>query len=109
LPVIEPKIPFLRSNAGTAISFAISLVLWYILMGWTDGIESSYYLDSAAAGDRRCYFGWASRAPPWPRWRLRRVYVVIRFLRPDQYIPEGAWELVLMRAAIFPVVGYSGA
>src|SRR5579863_5365004 len=41
--VIQPKIPFLRTGFGIGVSFVISLALWYILMGWTDGIESSYY------------------------------------------------------------------
>ena len=106
MPVIEPKIPFLRSNAGTAISFAISLVLWYILMGWTDGIESSYYwillLPVIAVATSVGIAGTALATLA----ACGAYMSFIRFLRPDQYIPEGAWELVLMRAAIFPVVGY---
>jgi two-component system, NtrC family, sensor histidine kinase HydH len=106
MQVVEPKIPFLRSNAGTAISFAISLVLWYILMGWTDGIESSYYwillLPVIAAATSLGIVGTtvASLAA------CGAYMSFIRFLRPDQYIPEGAWELVFVRAAIFPVAGY---
>ena len=43
MQVIEPKIPFFSSRAGSIISFLIKLRLWYILMGWTDGISSPYY------------------------------------------------------------------
>src|SRR5450755_262617 len=41
--IIEPKVPFLITTAGIVVSFAIKLALWYVLMGWTDGIASSYY------------------------------------------------------------------
>jgi two-component system sensor histidine kinase HydH len=41
--VIEPKVPFLTTTPGIVVSFAIKLALWYVLMGWTDGIASSYY------------------------------------------------------------------
>ncbi len=43
MQIIEPKIPFFGSRAGSIIAFLIKLVLWYILMGWTDGISSPYY------------------------------------------------------------------
>ncbi len=43
MQVMEPKIPFFGSRAGVILSFLIKLALWYILMGWTDGIASSYY------------------------------------------------------------------
>lgn len=106
MQVIEAKIPFLRSNAGIAISFLISLSLWYILMGWTDGIESSYYwilllpVIAVATSTNIAGTALASLA-------ACGAYIsFIRFLAPNQYIPEDAWELVFVRAAIFPVVGY---
>ncbi len=43
MQIIEPKIPFFDSRAGSIISFLIKLALWYILMGWTDGMPSNYY------------------------------------------------------------------
>ena len=43
MQIIEPKIPFFGSRSGSIISFLIKLALWYILMGWTDGIASPYY------------------------------------------------------------------
>jgi signal transduction histidine kinase len=106
MQVIEPKIPFLRTNLGTAISFSISLALWYILMGWSDGIESSYYwillLPVIAVATSTGLIGTALATLAGCA-----AYVsFIRFLRPDQYIPEGEWKFVVIRAAIFPVVGY---
>src|SRR5947208_2808812 len=35
--ILEPKIAFFSSRTGSAISFAIKLVLCYILIGRTDG------------------------------------------------------------------------
>jgi two-component system, NtrC family, sensor histidine kinase HydH len=43
MQVIEPKVPFFGSLRGSIISFLIKLVLWYLLMGWTDGIASPYF------------------------------------------------------------------
>ena len=106
MQVVEPKIAFLRTMWGTALAFVISLALWYILMGFTDGIESSYYwilllpVIGVATSQSVLATALATLAGCG-------AYVsFIAFLRPDQYIPEGAWRLVLLRAAIFPVVGY---
>jgi two-component system, NtrC family, sensor histidine kinase HydH len=41
--VVEPKIPFFSSTPGSVVSFLVKLILWYVLMGWTDGISSNYY------------------------------------------------------------------
>jgi hypothetical protein len=43
MQIIEPKIPFFDSRAGSIMSFLIKLALWYILMYWTGGIASNYY------------------------------------------------------------------
>jgi len=106
MQVIEPKIPFLRTTFGGALSYVVSLSLWYILMGFTDGIESSYFwimlLPVIAVATSRGLLATAlaTLAPC-------AAYVsFVVFLPPDLYIPEGAWRLVLLRAAIFPVVGY---
>ena len=40
--VLEPKLP-LSSPQGAILSYAIKLVLCYLLLGQTDGIESPYY------------------------------------------------------------------
>ena len=104
--VIEPRIRYLRTTLGTAVSFTISLSLWYILMGWTDGIESSYYwillLPVIAVATSSNLLGTALAALAGCG-----AYVsFIKFLRPEQYIPPDEWKFVVLRAAIFPVVGY---
>jgi two-component system, NtrC family, sensor histidine kinase HydH len=40
--IVEPKVP-LRSIQGTILSYAIKLILCYLVIGQTDGISSSYY------------------------------------------------------------------
>src|SRR5579871_1610731 len=104
--VLEPRILFLRTNLGTAASFAISLALWYILMGWTDGIESSYYwillLPVIAVATSSNLLGTALAALAG----CAAYFSFIRFLLPEQYIPPDEWKFVVLRAAIFPVVGY---
>lgn len=44
LQVIEPKLPALATDRGMVTSILIKLVLCYLLIGWTDGISSTYYL-----------------------------------------------------------------
>jgi two-component system, NtrC family, sensor histidine kinase HydH len=42
--VIEPKIPFFASHGGAILAILIKLALCYLLIGWTDGISSTYYV-----------------------------------------------------------------
>jgi two-component system, NtrC family, sensor histidine kinase HydH len=42
--VIEPKIPLFGNDRGTVLAILIKLALCYLLIGWTDGISSTYYL-----------------------------------------------------------------
>ncbi|HLG98426.1 MAG TPA: ATP-binding protein [Bryobacteraceae bacterium] len=106
MQVIQPKIPYFRTGFGTAMSFLISLGLWYILMGWTDGIESSYYwilvLPVIAVATSAGFVGTALATVA-----ACAAYVsFIVFLRPGQFIPPDEWKVVILRTAIFPVVGY---
>lgn len=42
--VVESKIPQLATNGGGLVALAIKLVLAYLLIGYTHGINSSYYI-----------------------------------------------------------------
>jgi signal transduction histidine kinase len=44
LQVIEPKIPPFSGDRGTVLAILLKLALCYLLIGWTDGISSTYYL-----------------------------------------------------------------
>lgn len=106
MQVIQPKIAFFQGGLGIAISFLISLGLWYVLMGWSDGIESSYYwilvLPVIAVATSAGFFGTVLATVA-----ACGAYVsFIGFLSPGQYIPPDEWNVVILRDAIFPVVGY---
>ena len=44
LQVLEPKIPFFESTRGNVVSILLKLLLGYLLIGFTGGLGSSYYL-----------------------------------------------------------------
>ncbi len=73
MQIIEPKIPFFGSRAGSIISFLIKLALWYILMGWTDGICQPLLLADAAAGDVGGHFLGIGRTGGGRGSGLRRI------------------------------------
>jgi len=106
MQVVQPKVRYFQTRWGAALSFTISLALWYILMGWTDGIESSYYwillLPVIAVATSSNLAGTALAALAG----CGAYISFIKFLRPEQYIPAEEWKFVVLRAAIFPVVGY---
>src|SRR5690349_18330385 len=41
--VVESKIPVLTTGPGNVISILVKLALGYMLIGYTDGVASSYY------------------------------------------------------------------
>lgn len=43
IQLLEQKIDFFQSYRGALAAFLIKLVLCYLLIGWTDGIQSSYF------------------------------------------------------------------
>jgi two-component system, NtrC family, sensor histidine kinase HydH len=104
--ILEPKIGFFSSHAGSATSFAIKLVLCYLLIGWSDGVSSPYYwlflfpVISAATS-----FGFMGT--------LISILLVcatytsfLLFLGPDQYIPIEERRVFFLQLSIFPVVGF---
>jgi two-component system, NtrC family, sensor histidine kinase HydH len=42
--VIEPKVPWFSSHRGAVLATLIKLGLCYLLIGWTGGISSTYYV-----------------------------------------------------------------
>jgi two-component system sensor histidine kinase HydH len=106
MQVLEPKIPFFGSRAGAILSFLIKLGLWYILMGWTDGIESSYYwlmllpVMSAATslGLAGLVAATVLAGGAYLSWLL--------FLRPDQFVPPDQWQVIILRELTFPIAGF---
>ena len=104
MQVIEPKIPFFGSRRGSIISFLIKLVLWYILMGWTDGIESPYYwlmmLPVMSAATTLGLIGLV----------VAVVLACGAYLSFLVYLPRGTpvddWPLLLLYLTAFPIAGF---
>jgi len=106
MQVIEPKIPFFGSRAGAIISFLIKLALWYILMAWTDGIQSSYYwlmlLPVMSAATSLGLTGLVVATV-----LAGGAYLsFLMFLRPDQFIPPDQWPVIILREFTFPIAGF---
>jgi signal transduction histidine kinase len=106
MQVIEPKIPFFGSRAGAILSFLIKLALWYILMAWTDGIQSSYYwlmllpVMSAATS-----LGLAGLVVATVLAGGAYLSFLL-FLRPDQFVPPDQWPVIILREFTFPIAGF---
>ena len=104
--VLEPKVPFLRTTPGVVVSFAIKLVLWYILMGWTDGIASNYYwvllLPVTSAATSRGLVGLIVSTLV----ACGAYLSFLLYLQPEQYIATGEWPVIILRTASFPIIGF---
>jgi len=104
MQVIEPKIPFFGSQRGSITAFLIKLALWYVLMGWTDGISSSYYwlillpVMSAATS-----LGLAGLIVAVVLACGAYISLVL-FLPPGYFVSE--WPVVILREATFPIAGF---
>ncbi len=106
MQVIEPKIPFFDSRNGSVISFLIKLALWYILMGWTDGIGSPYYwlmlLPVMSAATSLGLTGLIVAVI----LACGAYLSLVLLLRPDQFVPAHQWPYVILNAATFPIAGF---
>jgi two-component system, NtrC family, sensor histidine kinase HydH len=106
MQILDPKIPFFSSRPGAIISFLIKFGLWYILLGWTDGIQSPYYwlmllpVMSAATslGLPGLVAAVVVACGAYPSFLL--------FLRSDQFLPADQWPLIILREFTFPIAGF---
>jgi signal transduction histidine kinase len=106
MQIIEPKIPFFSSRAGSVFSFLIKLALWYILMGWTDGIASNYYwlmlLPVMSAATSLGLPGLVLAVILAGGAYLSLLY----FIPPQDYLPPDQWPFVILREFTFPIAGF---
>ncbi len=106
MQILEPKIPFLGSRAGSILSFLIKLGLWYVLMGWTDGIQSSYYwlmlLPVMSAATSLGLAGLVAATV----LACGGYLSLLLFLRPDQFVPADQWPVIILREFTFPIAGF---
>jgi len=106
MQILDPKIPFFSSRAGAIISFLIKLGLWYILMGWTDGIASPYYwLFLLAVMSAATSLGLAGLVAA--TIVAAGAYLsLLLLLRPDEFVPANQWPYVILNVGTFPIAGF---
>jgi two-component system sensor histidine kinase HydH len=104
MQVIEPKIPFFGSRAGSIVSFLIKLGFWYILMGWTDGIASNYYwlilLPVMSAATSYGLVGLVAATA----LACGAYLSLLAFLPPGSSVSD--WPVLILREATFPIAGF---
>jgi two-component system, NtrC family, sensor histidine kinase HydH len=106
MQILDPKIPFFASRSGSIISFLIKLGLWYILMGWTDGIASPYYwLMLLAVMSAATSLGLAGLVAA--TIVAAGAYLsLLLLLGKDQFVPPDQWPYVILNLATFPIAGF---
>lgn len=106
LQILEPKIAFFSSVAGSVTSFIIKLALCYILIGWTDGISSPYYwLFLFPVISASTSFGLLGTLISIILACAAYLSFLL-FLAPDQYIPKEDMQVFFLRLSILSVIGY---
>lgn len=107
MQILDQKIPFLSTRAGSALSFLIKLGFWYILVGWTDGIASPYYwlmLPAVmTAATSLGLVGLVMATAIAGGAYLSQLYFLLKHgyvLLPDQ------WPQITLREFTFPVAGF---
>lgn len=104
--VVEPKVPFLRTAAGAVLSFILKLGLWYVLMGWTDGIASSYYwvilLPVISTASSQGLIGLVIATV----LACGAYLSLLRFLPAELYVPQEEWPVLILRTASIPIAGF---
>jgi two-component system, NtrC family, sensor histidine kinase HydH len=107
MQILDQKIPFLGTRAGSALSFLIKLAFWYILVGWTDGIASPYYwlmLPAVmTAATSLGLVGLVMATAIAGGAYLSQLYFLLKdgyVLLPDQ------WPQIILREFTFPIAGF---
>jgi two-component system sensor histidine kinase HydH len=104
MQIIEPKIPFFDSRAGSIISFLIKMALWYILMYWTRGIASNYYwlmlLPVMSAATSLGLIGLVAAVV----LACGGYLSLFLFLPPESYVED--WPVFILFEATFPIAGF---
>ena len=107
LQTAEPKFPFFTTVAGATISFLLKIALWYVLIGWTDGISSEYYwvlvvpVISVATSLGLVETSIATLVG------CAAYLSQLFFLKPDEYLPNDELPRLILRLTVLAAVAYS--
>ncbi len=90
----ESALPPHESRAS--LSFVIKFALWYVLMGWTDGIGEQLLLGHPAAGDFRSHRARADRLGGRHAAGVRRLsFVAAASFRPNISCRPSEWPVLI--------------
>jgi two-component system, NtrC family, sensor histidine kinase HydH len=105
--LLEPRVAAFATPRGTAISIVIKFALCYLLIGYTDGISSSYYfmllipILAAATTQEALIAGLLTVMSS-----LSYLSFVL-FLGENEYISEDQWHELFLRIASLCIVGFA--
>jgi two-component system, NtrC family, sensor histidine kinase HydH len=106
IQVVEARVAFFRLTLGSVIAFLIKLVLWYLLMAWTDGIASSYYwlmlLPVMSAATSLGLIGLTVAT----LLACGAYLSFLLFLKPEQFVPWDQIQVLILRLTTFPIAGF---
>jgi two-component system, NtrC family, sensor histidine kinase HydH len=105
LQLLEPKL--LPSSLRATVAFVvIKFAICYLLIGWTGGIVSEYYwllcFPVISVATTLSLIGTVLASLLASGGYLSFLH----FLRPNQYVPASEYPELVMRALIFPAIGY---
>lgn len=105
--LLEPRVAAFATPRGAAISIVIKFALCYLLIGYTDGIRSSYYfmlllpVIAAATTQEALLAGLLTLLSG-----LSYLSFVL-FLKDDEYIPDDQLRELILRITTLCIVGFS--
>ena len=106
IQVVEARVAFFRLTLGSVIAFLIKLILWYLLMAWTDGIASSYYwlmlLPVMSAATSLGLIGLTVAT----LLACGAYLSFLLFLKPEQFVPWDQIQVLILRLTTFPIAGF---
>jgi signal transduction histidine kinase len=104
--LLEPRIAAFSRPRGAAVSIVIKFVLCYLLIGYTEGIRSSYYFMLLVP-----IIAAATTQDALPAALITLVSSLsylsfVLFLGDDEYIPEDQLRELMLRISTLGIVGF---
>ncbi len=104
--LLEPRIAAFSRPRGAAVSIVIKFVLCYLLIGYTEGIRSSYYFMLLVP-----IIAAATTQEALPAALITLVSSLsylsfVLFLGDDEYIPEDQLRELMLRISTLGIVGF---
>jgi signal transduction histidine kinase len=105
LQILESKIPFVNTTAGKVTWIILKLTVGFLLIGYTGGLVSSYYLILLLP-----VVSAATSLGVYPTLAVSLLACAayssfVLFLENDQYIPPDQWRVLILRLLFLALAG----